>query len=237
MAGFFEKFSKKFSEEPSFAEEYKEVEIKPSFSEEYKEKVTSKPSFSEEYSVEPQKEPSFAEAYNEELQSKPDFSKENDVEVRGETDFEKEYKREFREDNGKEDLHIDKMDKTNKGRVFEANANGRVVLCGANAYELKYYFNPLFRQIPESIKKELNIISVLFTQEAGGIFTILFEEDGTISIETNADEEDITYDEITAGLLVGEVRRKRQDLFEALGLYYRIYVLHEDPAELLGEDD
>jgi hypothetical protein len=121
--------------------------------------------------------------------------------------------------------------------VFEANAGGRVVLCGANAYELKYYFNPLFRQIPESIKKELNIISVLFTQEAGGIFTILFEEDGSISIETNADEEDITYDEITAGLLVGEVRRKRQDLFEALGLYYRIYVLHEDPSELLGEED
>ncbi|MBR4358496.1 MAG: hypothetical protein IKQ00_11290 [Butyrivibrio sp.] len=129
------------------------------------------------------------------------------------------------------------MNKTNKGRVFEENADGRVVLCGANAYELKYYFNPLFRQIPESIKKELNIISVLFTQEAGGIFTILFEKDGTISIETNADEEDITYDEITAGLLVGEVRRKRQDLFEALGLYYRIYVLHENPAELLGDED
>ncbi|MBQ7616008.1 MAG: hypothetical protein IJU77_13255 [Butyrivibrio sp.] len=128
------------------------------------------------------------------------------------------------------------MQKTNKGRVFEAAAGGRVVLCGANAYERKYYFNPLFKQIPESIKKELNIISVLFTQEAGGIFTIVFEEDGSISIETNADEEDITYDEITAGLLVGEVRRKRQDLFEALGIYYRIYVLHENPADILGEE-
>ena len=109
------------------------------------------------------------------------------------------------------------------------------VLCGANAYEQKYYFNPIFKQIPESIKKELNIISVLFTQEAGGIFTIVFEEDGGISIETDADEEDITYDEITAGLLVGEVRRKRQDLFEALGLYYRIYVRGENPADLLEE--
>jgi hypothetical protein len=47
---------------------------------------------------------------------------------------------------------------------------------------------------------------------------------------------DITYDEITAGLLVREVRRKRQDLFEALGLYYRIYVLHENPADILDED-
>lgn len=156
-------------------------------------------------------------------------------------DFENEYKKEF-EDNGsieneQEELKIDEMQKTNKGRVFEETAGGRVVLCGANAYEQKYYFNPIFKQIPESIKKELNIISVLFTQEAGGIFTIVFEEDGSISIETNADEEDITYDEITAGLLVGEVRRKRQDLFEALGLYYRIYVLHENPADILESGD
>ncbi len=149
--------------------------------------------------------------------------------------FEKEFNKEF-DDAPKEDLKIDEMQKTNKGRVIEQAAGGRVVLCGANAYEQKYYFNPLFKQIPESIKKELNIISVLFTQEAGGIFTIVFEEDGTISIETNADEEDITYDEITAGLLVGEVRRKRQDLFEALGLYYRIYVLHENPADILDEE-
>ena len=154
-------------------------------------------------------------------------------------DFENEYKKEFEEKEINEtgdELHIDEMQNTNKGRVFEETAGGRIVLCGANAYEQKYYFNPVFKQIPESIKKELNIISVLFTQEAGGIFTIVFEEDGTISIETNADEDDITYDEITAGLLVGEVRRKRQDLFEALGLYYRIYVLHENPADILDDE-
>ena len=158
-------------------------------------------------------------------------------------DFEKEYNKEFGDrglqedeftENPEEDnLHIDEMQKTNKARVFEETAGGRVVICGANAYEQKYYFNPIFKQIPESIKKELNIISVLFTQEAGGIFTIVFEEDGSVSIETNADEEDITYDEITAGLLVRKVMRRRQDLFEALRLYYRIYVLKENPADIL----
>ena len=56
-----------------------------------------------------------------------------------------------------------------------------------------------------------------------------------MSIETDADEEDITYDEITAGLLVGEVRRKRQELFEALALYYRVCVLGENPADILDE--
>lgn len=165
-------------------------------------------------------------------------------------DFEKEFNKEFGDrgfqegdfsenlgDDDQETLHIDEMQKTNKSRVFDGAAGGRVVLCGANAYEQKYYFNPVFKQIPESIKKELNIISVLFTQEAGGIFTIVFEEDGSVSIETNADEEDITYDEITAGLLVRKVMRRRQDLFEALRLYYKIYVLHENPADILGSDE
>ena len=34
----------------------------------------------------------------------------------------------------------------------------RIVLCGANAYEQKYYFNEAFHNIPESIKEELHII-------------------------------------------------------------------------------
>lgn len=115
-------------------------------------------------------------------------------------------------------------------------AEERIVLCGANAYEQKYYFNKDFDKIPESIKKELHIICVLFTQEVGGIFTIVFEKDGSVSLETNADEEDITYDEISSGLLVGEIRRKRQELFESLELYYRIFINHEKLEDLISEE-
>ena len=43
-------------------------------------------------------------------------------------------------------------------------SNEKVVLCGANAYEKKYYFNKEFDKIPESIKEELHIICVLFTE-------------------------------------------------------------------------
>ena len=116
-------------------------------------------------------------------------------------------------------------------------AEGRIVLCGANAYEQKYYFNKDFDKIPESIKNELHIISVLFTQEVGGIFTIVFEEDGSISLETNAEEDDITYDEISSGLLINEIRRKRQELFESLQLYYRVFVKHEDISALLAQEE
>lgn len=104
----------------------------------------------------------------------------------------------------------------------------RIVLCGANAYEQKYYFNEQFANIPDSIKEELHIICVLFTEEVGGIFTVVFEEDGSVSLETDADENDLLYDEVSSGLMVNEIRRNRQEMFEALSLYYRVFVLHEE---------
>ena len=96
----------------------------------------------------------------------------------------------------------------------------RIVLCGANAYEQKYYYNETFNAIPASIKEELHIICVLFTEEVGGVFTIVFEED-------------ILYDEISSGLLVREIRMQRRELLESLSLYYRVFVLHEPVDELM----
>lgn len=107
----------------------------------------------------------------------------------------------------------------------------RTVLCGANSYEQKYYFNEQFASIPDSIKEELHIICVLFTEEVGGIFTIVFEEDGSISFETDAEEDDFLYDEISSGLMIREIRRNRQEMLEALSLYYRVFVLHEQFEE------
>lgn len=115
-----------------------------------------------------------------------------------------------------------------KGMVsLMSGEDKRIVLCGANAYEKKYYFNEQFKGIPQSIQDELHIICVLFTEEVGGVFTIVFEEDGSVSIDTESYEEDILYDEISSGLLVKEIRSKRQELFESLSLYYRVFILHE----------
>ncbi len=114
--------------------------------------------------------------------------------------------------------------------------SGRVVLCGANAYEQKYYFNEKFSRIPESIKEELHIICVLFTEEVGGVFTVVFEEDGSVSLETDACEEDILYDEISSGLLVREIRMQRQELLESLSPYYRGFVLREPVDTLIREE-
>ncbi len=113
--------------------------------------------------------------------------------------------------------------------------SNKTVLCAASAYEMKYYFNEQFNGIPESIKEELHILCVLFTEEVGGVFTIAFEEDGNVLLETNADDDDIYYDEISSGLMVSEVRRKRKELFESLSLYYRVFILKEDISGMIEE--
>ncbi|MCD7835620.1 MAG: DUF6145 family protein [Lachnospiraceae bacterium] len=115
--------------------------------------------------------------------------------------------------------------------------DGRMALCVANAYEKKYYFNERFNAVPDSVKDELHIICVLFTEEVGGIFTIAFEDDGNVVMEINADEDDIYYDEVSSGLLISEIRRSRQELFESLRLYYRVVILHDDISELLKENE
>lgn len=109
--------------------------------------------------------------------------------------------------------------------------NDKVILCGANSYEQKYYYNEDFKLIPQSIQEELQIICVLFTEEVGGVFMIGFDEEGKLVLMTDADEEDILYDEIGAGLLVKEVTNRKQELFESLELFYRAFVLGEGMDE------
>lgn len=47
-----------------------------------------------------------------------------------------------------------------------------VVLCGASAYNKKFYLNQDFKGLPDSIKDELKIMCVLFTEDIGGIFQV-----------------------------------------------------------------
>ncbi|MCL2719263.1 MAG: DUF6145 family protein [Lachnospiraceae bacterium] len=103
----------------------------------------------------------------------------------------------------------------------------RTVLCGANAYETKYHLNEQFSGLPTAILDELKILCVLFTEEVGGIFTIWFEADGTVTLETAYEDDDFYYDEVSSGLMIREVRNKRRELFESLEMYYRTFILKE----------
>lgn len=59
-----------------------------------------------------------------------------------------------------------------------------VVLCGASAYNKKYYLNKDFDRLPKNIKDELKAMCVLFTEDVGGVLTLCFEKDGTLLFET-----------------------------------------------------
>ena len=52
-----------------------------------------------------------------------------------------------------------------------------IVLCGASSYEQKYYFNQDFASLPETVKQELQIMCVLFTEDVGGLDFVGFEID------------------------------------------------------------
>ena len=52
---------------------------------------------------------------------------------------------------------------------------GRVVLSVSNAYEQKYYLNEDFAGLPKTIQDELKIMCVLYTEDVGGILSLVFE--------------------------------------------------------------
>ena len=97
-----------------------------------------------------------------------------------------------------------------------------VVLCAASAYEKKFYINPMFDGIPQSVKDELKIMCVLFTEDVGGILELVYNEDGELEFRTSFDEGDYLYDEIGSVLKVKELQRTKPELLESLQLFYQV---------------
>lgn len=102
------------------------------------------------------------------------------------------------------------------------------VLCGANSYEKKFYLNEAFSNLPDSIKDELKIMCVIFTEDIGGIIVLEFDEEGKLLIRTEADEGDLLYDEIGAGLKVKQLQKEKEETFEALEMFYKVFFLGEE---------
>ena len=105
--------------------------------------------------------------------------------------------------------------------------NENVVLCSSSAYEKKFYLNEAFDKLPEDIKNELKIMCVLFTEEVGGILTLEFDENGTLLFKTEADENDLLYDDIACGMLIKKLQYEKRDLLESMEMFYRVFVLGE----------
>ncbi len=104
----------------------------------------------------------------------------------------------------------------------------KVVLCGSSAYSKKYYLNEDFSGLPETVKNELKIMCVLYTEEIGGILTLVYEEDGKLEFEVTSEEGDLLFDEIGSVLKIKQLRREKRELLEALELYFKVFFLGEE---------
>jgi len=99
-----------------------------------------------------------------------------------------------------------------------------LVMCVSNSYTQKYYLDKKFDKLPKDVKDEIKIMCVLYTEEVGGIFTMMFDEDGELQLISSCDEGDLLYDDIGSELLIKKMRSTKQELFEGLEKFYAAFV-------------
>lgn len=93
------------------------------------------------------------------------------------------------------------------------------VLCGANAANMKYYFNEEeFSVLPQAVKDELKVMLVRFLSDVGGIVTLQYDDNGKLQITTID-----PIDEIGAELKVKEMQNSQKDFFLQLEEFYKAF--------------
>lgn len=103
-----------------------------------------------------------------------------------------------------------------------------IVLCAASSYEKKFYLNPEFDALPQSIQQDLQIMCVMYTEDVGGIFMVVFDEEGNLELKVDHEEDDFTFDEIGSVLKIKEMQQTRRELFESLELFFKVFYLGEE---------
>lgn len=102
-----------------------------------------------------------------------------------------------------------------------------VTLCVSNGYQKKFYLNNNFDGLPQSIRDDLKVLCVLYTEDVGGILELYFDEDGYLQFRTSSEENDFNYDEIGSVLKIKQYQSQKRELLEAVETYYRVLFLGE----------
>ena len=113
-----------------------------------------------------------------------------------------------------------------------AGMEEEMVLCAASAYERKFYLNPEFNSLPEEVKQELQIMCVLYTADVGGILMVVYDENGNLELKVDHKEDDFTFDEIGSVLKIKELQKTKEELFESLEMFYKVFYLGEDSDDI-----
>lgn len=103
------------------------------------------------------------------------------------------------------------------------DVDGNRILCGANAYTRKYYFNDEFSMLPQGIQDELQALCVLYVEDVGGVLLLEFDAGGNLMLRVENEEGDAFFDEIGSALKIKQIQRDKKELLESLELFYRTF--------------
>ena len=108
------------------------------------------------------------------------------------------------------------------------------VLAGASRQKQKYFFEPEFNALPQTVKDEIRNICIIMAERLGCTFLISFEDSGDILFEIVKNEGDFDFDDIGAELEIKSLKREKKELIKALKLWYVINMT-EDGAKIREE--
>ncbi|MFV0313751.1 MAG: DUF6145 family protein [Anaerotignum sp.] len=111
---------------------------------------------------------------------------------------------------------------------------GDMVLAAASYEQQKFYLEPKFQSLPESIQEDVRIICVTNAQKLCCTFLMGFHEDGEIYFETVKQEDDLNFDEIGAELEIKKLCTTQKELLASLKVWYAIFFTEE--GESLKEE-
>lgn len=105
-----------------------------------------------------------------------------------------------------------------------------VTLCASSGYEKKYYLNDAFQNLPQSIKDELKIMCVLFTEEVSCILSLNYDSEGNLHFNVRVAEDDLMFDDISCDLKIKQMQTEKRELLQSLEMYYKVFALGDEGA-------
>ncbi len=98
---------------------------------------------------------------------------------------------------------------------------------GASREKQKYFFEPQFNELPDSIKEEIRNICIIMAERLGCTFVISFEDSGDIVFDIIKNENDFDFDDIGAELEIKSLQAEKKELIKSLKLWYVINMTEE----------
>ena len=132
-------------------------------------------------------------------------------------------------------MGMSEEEKDEKELKLEGVGSDETVLCAASSYDQKFYLNPLFSKLPQEIKDDLKIVSVMFVEDNGGIFLMKFDRNRKLVMMTEAKESDYNYDDIGVGMSIRAIQKKRTRMLQEITLYYRAVICGETLEQIEKE--